>query len=205
MKLFVIGASGGVGKEVVKQALEAGFAVTAFIRDASRLPIQHSNLSIAIGDGLDGQAVADAMRGHDAVICCVGSTGFLQETTLMSDITGNLIQGMKQHDIERIVYCASAGIHQELQGLSGKIAAWMLKKVLDDHRRAYKLMVDSGLKWTVARPMALSNEPLTGQYRETETGIAKGGRKISRADVAHFMVKAVTEQKYVHQSVGLVY
>lgn len=66
-------------------------------------------------------------------------------------------------------------------------------------------MVDSGLKWTVARPMALSNEPLTGQYRETEIGIAKGGRKISRADVAHFMVKAVTEQKYVHQSVGLVY
>jgi len=205
MNIIVFGASGGVGQEVVKQALEQGHTVTAFVRDRSRLSVpQQSNLKITEGDGLNQQAVAQAIHGHDCVICCVGSRGG-GKTTLMSDITRNIISGMEQAQVERIAYVASAGIHRELSGIAGRFVEFLLRNPLADHRRSYELLKNSSLKWTVARPMQLTNGDKKAAYRETDTGIAHGGTKISRADTAHFLLKAVAADAYIHQSIGLAY
>ncbi|URN95396.1 MAG: SDR family oxidoreductase [Candidatus Pristimantibacillus lignocellulolyticus] len=202
MKLFVIGATGGVGKEVVKQALEAGYEVTAFVRDPSKVSVEHAHLQIVQGDGLDKNSVITAMQGHDAVICTIGGKN-LGASTLMSTVTQHLIEGMKQHNIERIVYCASAGIHKELKGMMGKLAMFVLRKVLADHTKAYGSLVASKLRWTIARPMSLTNGPLVGTYSEVLHGGAPKGYNIARADVATFMLKAVQDNQYIEQSVGL--
>ncbi|MCR8659857.1 NAD(P)-dependent oxidoreductase [Paenibacillus endoradicis] len=202
MKLFVIGATGGVGKEVVKQALDKGYEVTAFVRDPSKLVMEHAHLHIVQGDGLDKNSVITAMEGHDAVICTVGGKN-LGTTTLMSTVTKHLIEGMKQHNIDRIVYCASAGIHKELKGIMGKLITFVLRKVLADHTKVYESLVASKLHWTIARPMSLTNGPLLGSYNEVLHGGSPKGYSIARADVAVFMLKAVEDNQYLEQSVGL--
>jgi hypothetical protein len=81
----------------------------------------------------------------------------------------------------------------------------ILRNVLADHSRAVGLLGSSDLKWTVARPMKLTNTPLTGKYRTAITGIPKGGSKISRSDVAHFLLRALTDKNYIKHTVGLAY
>ncbi|RLM60004.1 NAD(P)-dependent oxidoreductase, partial [Halorubrum sp. Atlit-9R] len=95
---------------------------------------------------------------------------------LMSNITRNLINGMQKHKVQQIAYVASAGIHLELKGISGFLVTFILRKVLADHNRAYELLRNSGLQWTIARPMQLTTGTLTGSYRETNTGIAPAGQ-----------------------------
>ena len=204
MKIIVFGASGGVGQQVVKQALAANHEVTAFVRNPEKLSQHHLNLTIVQGDGLDAHAVSSAINGHDAVVCCVGSRG-MGATTLMSDITRHIISGMSTHRVDRIVYVASAGIHKELKGVIGGLVSFTLRHVLADHRRAFELLSGSRLRWTIARPMQLTNGEQTSSYRESKAGIARGGQKISRADVAHFLLKSLADDTYVNQSIGLVY
>lgn len=204
MKIIVFGASGGVGQAVVGQALTAGHEITAFVRDSGKMTIQNPLLTIVQGDGLNEEAVSNAIQGHDAVICCVGSRG-MGATTLMSDIVRHIISGMNKHEVKRIAYVASAGIHKELKGIMGGLSAFLLRKVLADHHRAYELLQNSNLQWTVARPMQLTNGEQTSTYRESLTGIPSGGYKISRADVAHFLLKALSDEAYINQSVALIY
>jgi putative NADH-flavin reductase len=203
MRIIVFGASGGVGQEAVRQALEADHEVTAFVRNPSRMLLQHPNLAVIQGDGMDQEAVSHAIKGHDAVVCCVGSRG-MGRTTLMSDITHHIVNGMNTHGVKRIVYVASAGIHKELKGPMGSFVEFLLRNPLADHRRSYEQLEASRLQWTVARPMQLTNGPQKNTYRESFSGVAPGGQKISRADVAHFLLKALTDDTYIHQSVGLV-
>ena len=204
MRLIVFGASGGVGQEVVRQALVANHEVTAFVRNPAKLLLQHQQLTIVQGDGLDEDAVSRAIQGHDAVVCCVGGRG-MGATTLMSDITRHIISGMTKNGVTRIVYVASAGIHKELKGIMGGLVGFLLRHVLADHRRAYELLLNSDLQWTVARPMALTNGEQTSTYHESLIGIANRGQRISRADVSHFLLKALADDVYIRKSVGLVY
>jgi hypothetical protein len=120
-------------------------------------------------------------------------------------MTGHMIAGMKQHGVTRICYVASAGIHHELKGITGKLIAFLLRNPLADHRRAYEQLRESGLAWTVARPMSLKDKPGTGQYREFPDGAAPTGTEIARADVAHFLLRTLEDERYIHQSVGLAY
>ena len=123
----------------------------------------------------------------------------------MSDIVRNIISGMNNHGVGRIAYVASAGIHKELTGISGGIVGLLLRNVLADHRRAYELLEKSGIKWTIARPMQLTNGEQTGIYREGLTAVPNRGTKISREDVAHFLLKALSDDTYINKSVALVY
>lgn len=204
MKIIVFGASGGVGQSVVRHALSTGHEITAFVRDSGKITLQDPLLTVVQGDGLEEEAVSKAIKGHDAIVCCVGSRG-MGATTLMSDIVRHIISGMNKNGVNRIAYVASSGIHKELKGIMGGISALLLRNVLADHHRAYELLEKSGIEWTIARPMQLTNGELTNNYRESLTGIPSGGYKISRADVAHFLLKALSDDAYINKSVALVY
>jgi|GEM_PF-1148670 len=205
MKLFIIGATGGVGKEAVRQALSKGHEVTAYVRDKNKLVHEaHNNLSIVQGDGLDLDTMTAAMKGHDAIICTVGSKG-LKASSTMSDIVKNLIVAMKQNQISKIIYCASAGIHREVPGVMGKLIMFLLRNPLKDHRRSYEMLKESGLDYTVVRPMGLADEDRIEPYQIVGHKVSPPSTKISRAAVAHFMLEAVESTKYNKQSIGLSY
>lgn len=205
MKLFVIGATGGVGQAVVKQAIAQGHNVTAYVRDRNKVNhAPHANLTIVQGDGTDLYEITNALKGHDAVICTVGSKG-LKASTIMSDITYNLVKAMQTNKVSRIVYCASAGIHREIPGIMGKLIMFLLRHPLKDHQKSYHVLEESGLDYTVVRPMGLVNEERIEPYRVVGHKISPPSSKISRAAVAHFMLQAVVSEEYIKQSMGLSY
>ncbi|MGL5540362.1 MAG: NAD(P)-dependent oxidoreductase [Erysipelotrichaceae bacterium] len=204
MKVIVFGANGQTGQHVVSQALAQGMEVVAFVRRAESMVIRHEHLQVIVGQATRYEDVLAAMHGVDAVISCIGGPGTKVSTTI-TDITRNVVQAMQASGITRIVQIASAGIHREIPGVIGKVVMNMLKNTLEDHRGAFALLESSGLHYTVARPMSLVEGPYTGIYRESDSGVPKKGARISRADVAGFLLKAVVDDAYIGKSVGLAY
>lgn len=203
MKIIVFGATGGVGRYVVKQALEKGMEVTAFVRTPSKLDMAHEQLHIVQGDAFNKEEVAVAVAGHDAVVSCLGSSQGMKKSTELEEMTKNIVDGMQAHGVKRIVYTASAGIYNEIPGISGKLIMKMLKNALIDHRHAVDYIEANGLNYTIVRPMGLTNSAFTGKYRESKEGIPEKGKSIPRADVAHFIVKALSDQQYENSSIGI--
>lgn len=203
MKIIVFGATGGVGQSVVKQAVENGFEVTAFVRTPEKLQTTHEKLTIIKGDTFNQQEVTAAIAGHDAVVSCLGSSQGMKKSTELQDMVKNIVAGMQEQDVKRIVYTASAGIYNELPGISGKLMMGMLKNALTDHRAAVDWIESHGLNYTIVRPMGLTNGPFSGQYREAAEGVPEKAKSISRADVAHFILKALKNPQYENTSIGI--
>ena len=204
MKIIIFGANGRTGQKVIEQAISDGIEVTAFTRNAESIKIQSESLHIVVGQATNYEDVKKAMAGHDAVISCVGGPGMKASTTI-TDITKNVVDAMKETGVRRLVQMASAGVHGELKGIVGKTIMLMLKNPLKDHAGAYNKILESGVDYTLARPLGLTDGDLTGVYREAEEGAPDGGKNISRADVANFLLKAVQDDKYIGKSVGLSY
>ncbi len=203
MKIIVFGATGGVGRLVVKQALEEGFDVTAFVRTPDKLKATGDRLTIVQGDAFHVEQVAAAIAGHDAVVSCLGSNQGMKKSDDLRTMAKNIVAGMQQHGVKRIVYTASAGINDELPGIGGKVMMGVLKQVLIDHRAAVDAIEEAGVDYTIVRPMGLTNDSFSGKYREAETGVPGKSRTIPRADVAHFILKALGDATYENKSIGI--
>lgn len=203
MKIIVFGATGGVGQSVVKQALEQGYQVTAFVRTPDKLKVTGEKLTVVQGDAFHVEQVAAAIADHDAVVSCLGSNQGMKKSDDLQTMAKNIVAGMQQHGVKRIVYTASAGINDELPGIGGKLMMGVLKQVLIDHRAAVDAIQQAGLTYTIVRPMGLTNDSFSGQYRESEEGVPGKSKTIPRADVAHFIVKALGNAEYENKSVGI--
>lgn len=203
MKIIVFGATGGVGQFVVKQAIESGFEVTAFVRTPAKLEVTHKNLTVVKGDAFNPAEVAAAIAGHDAVVSCLGSNQGMKKSTDLQEMIKNIVAGMQEHGVKRIVYTASAGIYNELPGVSGKLMMGVLKNALTDHRAATDYIEAHGLIYTFVRPMGLTDGPFSGKYRESAMGVPEKSKSIPRADVAHFILKALRDAQYENTSIGI--
>lgn len=204
MKIIVFGATGGVGRHVVNQALQAGYEVTAFVRDLTKLQIENDHLHVVRGDATNAEEVSAAIAGHDAVVSCLGSNKMVAKSTQLEEMTQHIVASMEAHHVKRIVYTASAGINNELPGVGGKMVMKMLQNVLTDHRHAVDLIqAHKDLQYTIVRPLGLTNDDYTGAYREAKEGVPENARNIPRADVAHFILKALGDDTYIGESVGI--
>lgn len=209
MKLLIIGPTGGTGRELVKQALEQGHEISAFARSPEKLGIAHHNLRVVKGDVTDPASVEQAVRGQDAVLCALG-TRILRKNTLQSDGTRNIVQAMQKHGVRRLVLESSLDVGDskgQLGFFFGHIIRpTFLRNVFEDKELQEKIVRESPLEWIIVRPAMLTDGPRTGNYR---AGFAADDasitRKISRADVAEFMLKQLTERVYVRKTPGLSY
>jgi putative NADH-flavin reductase len=209
MRLLIIGASNGIGKCLTEQALEKGHYVTAFARNPVPLAPYHDNLQTFIGDISDADAVARAVKGHDVVCVAIGVPPTLKPVTVFSQGTVNVIRAMQKHGVKTIIGVTGigAGDSKNKGGfLYDRIFnPLLLKTIYEDKDRQEDIIRQSGLDWLIVRPGFLTNGPLTGNYKVlTDLGNIKVG-KISRADVAHFILKEIAEKKYFGQSPLLTY
>lgn len=202
MKIIVFGATGGVGQCVVKQGLEAGHEITAFVRTPEKLHIRHENLHVVQGNAFNKEEVSAAIAGQDAVVSGLGSSQGMKKSTELEDMTKHIAEGMQENGVSRIVYTASAGVHKELTGIIGKVVMLLLKNPLIDHRGAIAHLEAYDLNYTIARPMSITDKDFTGVYRESKTGVPDKARAIPRADVAHFILKALADDTYAGASIG---
>lgn len=201
MKLIVFGATGRVGQHFVRLAVEAGHEVTAYARTPEKL--ETSGVRIIQGNAFDAKAVAEAIVGHDAVISCVGSSTGMKRSHELEQMGHAIADGMEKAGVKRLVYCASAGVDNEIPGVAGKLMMLMLKNPLADHRNALNYYKSKNITYTIARPMGLKDTPFNPNYMEAFDGVPKGSNSIPCESVAHFMLKALTDKKYENASVGL--
>jgi putative NADH-flavin reductase len=204
MHLTIFGASGRTGQPLVEQALAAGHTVTAFVRDAAKLPITHERLTVVVGDVYDTAAVEQAIAGADAVISTLGQTKGSRKDVQTVAIEA-IIGAMQKHDVRRLVSLTGAGVpapqdQPKLFDRAIKLALQTLAgNVLRDALQHAERIRQSDREWVIVRAPMLTDGPHTGSYRVGWVGINSGPR-VSRADVADFLLKQATDTTYLHQS-----
>lgn len=207
MKLVIFGATGSIGHQLVNQALQQGHTVTAFARDAAKVRIRHKNLRIALGDVMDPVSVENAIQGHDAVLCSIGAG---RKGNVRAEGTRNIINTMEKLGIRRLICQSSLGVGDSRGNLN---AFWkyimfglLLRPAYADHVRQEDYVTQSNLDWTIVRPSAFTDGALTGQYRHGFSNTDRTTKlKISRSDVADFMLRQLFDTKYLYRSPGLSY
>ena len=209
MNIVIIGANGGVGRCLVEQALAEGHQVTAAVRNPAGVNRTHERLRVLTCDAMDEASVCRALEGQDVVFCTLGEKS-RGPTSLYSKGALNTLLGMQANNVRRLVFLSNFGILGErAQDLGGALLLFLVKSfirhTLDDHLRALQEIRAHAPEWIVVRPMALTNGPCTGRYRVAADGIPAKGRKVARADVAHFMLRQATGNDYLNQIPAIAY
>jgi putative NADH-flavin reductase len=209
MNILIVGATRGIGRQLLEQALTSGHTVTALVRNLQRLATQHERLRIIKGDILDSNSVALAMAGQEAVCCTIGVKAPWPRVTVFSEGTKNLLQAMKLTGVKRLICVTGIGAGDS-RGHGGFLYdcvfyPFMLRPIYADKDRQESLIKASEVDWTIVRPGFLTNGPLTKNYKllTNMTGVTAG--RISRADVAHFMLKEIESKQYLRQTPLVTY
>ncbi len=204
MKVLVFGARGKTGKAVVERAAAAGHDVTAFVRGS----VKGSALNVRVvkGDATKRADVDAAMRGQEAVIDAIGGRTPWKETTLECSAARTIIASMQANGVRRLLATSMLGV-----GDSKDNAAIFVRLLLPTFLRgagkdksAMELAVESsGLDWTILRPAVLTDDAPTGAIRVFQKGTGAKAHKISREDIAAFMVNQLSLSTYLHQAVTI--
>lgn len=207
MNIVVFGSTGGAGRELVRLGLRYGHTVTAFARDESKLADMHdSQLRVVQGDVLDPDSVAASIAGQEAVLSAIGAGR--ARTRLREDGTSNIVKAMELAGVRRLVSLSSLGIGDSRSNLPFVVRYFIfptvLRHTMADHERQEQVIRQSDLDWTIVRPAYLTDGPLTGAYLHGFSVNEKNLKgKVSRADVADFMMKQLEDRRYVRKAPGL--
>lgn len=209
MKLSVIGASRGIGRKVVEEALERGHEVVAMSRNITSQGISGDGFTALDGDALSAIDVAKAIAGSDAVILTLGvpkDARVLKATTLFSDATRTLIAAMDEAGIKRLITVTGFGAGDSKDKLSTPerlTQEAFLGRAYADKDLQEELIRDSGLDWTIARPGILSDNRKSNAYKVLVEKETWRNGLINRADVADFLVTAAENASHIHQTPAL--
>ena len=211
MKLTVFGATGRIGREVVRQGLAAGHRVTAVVRDPARFTVTGDALDVFTSALDDPEALWGAVAGRDAVLSGLGARR-RKESGVTAPLTRTVLRAMELADVRRLLVVSSASLGPVPEGesiLRARIVTPLLKAMLKDIYADLELMEDelarSATDWTSVRPARLLNRPVTGVYRRAVGANLRGGNCIGRADVAHAMLAMIDDPVVVKQAVGVAY
>jgi putative NADH-flavin reductase len=206
MKLLVLGATGGTGLEIVRQAMEHGHAVTAFVRSPQRLEPYQDRVVVLPGDLLNRSQLKHAIEGHDAVVSAFGPRWPISknDANLLERFATALTGAMLDAGVSRVVVESVAFLFKDSVVppvyLLGKL---FFRGVVADASAMERIFAESALDWTMVRPPELINKPRTGKYRVREDHLPRFGLTISRANVADFMLKAVENHLASRKIVGV--
>jgi putative NADH-flavin reductase len=210
MKLTVFGATGGIGQEIVRQALAAGHQVTAVVRDPARFGVTGGALEVVHSDLLDPQDLRQAVAGQDAVLSGLGARS-RSDAGITARLTRAVVAAMEAEGTRRLLVVSAAplGAPQEHEPLLDRammsVVGAVLKPVYDDLRAMEAELARSATDWTSVRPPKLVDKPLTGEYRTAVGGNPRSARSIGRADVAHAMLAMTHDPATLRQGVGVAY
>jgi putative NADH-flavin reductase len=205
MKLVVLGATGGIGLEIVRQAIERGHSVTAFVRSPERLEGFQGRIAIKQGDPLNSSQLERVIEGHDAVLSGFGPRVPVAKTDakLLRDFADSLTLAMQQASVKRVVVVSTAFLFRDSiippTYLFGRL---FFPAIVIDAQGMERTIRASELDWTIVRPPQLTDKPFTGNYRVREGHLPRFGFNISRAHVADCFIKALENRAYVKKILG---
>ena len=209
-RILIVGATGGTGRQLVAQALERGYQVTALVRDPTKLAVEHPRLTVLRGDVLDPASVAVATRGQEAVVSALGHKRFFYPTRIQSQGTANVLDAMAAHGVRRFVCETSLGLGSSAGRMGLYFTLFIIPVILpfyfSDKARQERLIASSELDCVIVRPGMLTNGERRGRYRHgPDVGNFLWTVRISRADVAAFMLDQLESSAYLGTAVGVAW
>ena len=219
MKLTIVAATGGVGRELLGQALAAGHDVTAVVRNPGKLTRQVRAITTDLATP-DPAALESAIAGTDAVLSGLGPRSNADAGVAWRG-TRAIVAAMRATSVRRIVVISAAPVatvpspgrpnppkHDPgdgffMQHLFSPIAKAAFRKVYADLAQMEGILAESGLDWTVVQPPQLTGKPLTRAYRTADGQNIRGGWSVPRADLAHLMLGLLKQPETIHQIIGI--
>ena len=204
MKLLVLGATGATGKHIVSQALEAGHDVTVFARDPAKAGPERPRLRVIAGDFNNSAALAGAMRGQDAVLSAIGRGYSFKSEHLIERAVPVIIAVMETAGIRRLVFTSAYGVGDSFAGapLVPRIFfSTLLRGIYADKLIGERAIRSSRLDWTIVQPTKMTDGPATRRYQSGERLPISGMASISRADVAHFLLRAAGDPAAIGKTI----
>ena len=208
MRVLVFGATGLTGEKLVEYASWQGHLVTAFVRDPAHAPFE-ADVRVRAGDVTDPRAVANTIAGQDAVLCALGAATPIRRSPSLVEGVRHITSAMSASGLTRLVYLSFLGVpggRHQLSALGRYVVApILLHNIAADHAAKERLIRESGLDWTIVRPPRLTNGPRTGTTRHGEQIHARQVvPRVSRADVADLMVRALDDPASVHRALAIL-
>jgi putative NADH-flavin reductase len=203
-KLLVLGATGVTGQHVVAQALEQGHDVTVLVRDPQRLTSPVDKLRVLTGDSTDYEQVLGAVRGQDVVISSLGAGQSFKSHGVIGQSVPVILNAMENSAVRRLIFTSAYGMgatRRDTPLLARIFIRLLLRDIYADKEAGEKILLQSTLDWTIAYPTTLANGPRTGTYRVGERLALRGLPKISRADVADFLLTQVADTTLIRKGV----
>ncbi|CAL4141333.1 unnamed protein product [Meganyctiphanes norvegica] len=211
MKIAVLGATGPTGLQAVRVALEQGHEVSAVVRNPSKITQQHDNLKVIEANLFDEASVTKALEGQEAVVSCLGFNRNPQPVTGYTNSAKTFLPAMRKNNISRIVLMTAWYTDLKSGSRGGFLVNWLLvpflKPVLTNMREMEVLLEETAqdINYTVVRPPGLTNNPPSGTPVKTQEDFVvdnESGR-VSRADVADFMISCLKTNIYDRKMVAM--
>ncbi len=203
MRFFVLGANGKTGSEFLDLALAKGHWVTAYVRSPWKITRRDPGLTVVQGDLTNVEGMAEAMKGHDAVISALGPTPgeAFKPHHLLDEMAFRTAAAMEHAGVKKVYFVSSAALFPG-GGPVTRLFRWLFRHHVEDLRGAEKFLADSRLDWTIARPPRL--DKIKGEsFTSREGALPKTGFRMSFRGVANFMLQAAEKGANARQVVGL--
>jgi len=219
MRISIVAATGGIGRHLLRQALEAGHDVTAVVRSPEKItdPVRVARADLAHPDL---PALAEAVEGSDAILSALGARTKVESGVAWRG-TAALVEAARETKVGRLIVVSAAPMgtfpsperphppkHDPGDGffmrhLGAPFAKTMFRTHYEDLARMEDAVRDSGLDWTISRPPKLTDGPLTRHYRTAIDRNIRGGFSVSRADVADQMLACLTRPETIGHTIGM--
>ena len=203
MRLAIFGGTGTVGSVLLRQTLETGHEARVLVRTPSKLNLEDARLTVVEGSVKDPAAVEQTLTGSEAVLSALGASGKDDPDTRRTG-TANIMAAMHEAGIRRLI--VMGGFHLHFPGDPGNLGQKLIVPILrlsrnlvEDTTAMGALVQASDLDWTMVRSPRVVRRQDNGSYR---TGNLKLGpwSKVTRADVASFMLRCLSENSYIRQA-----
>ena len=211
MKIAIFGASGATGKLLTSRCLAAGHQITALLRTPEKLP-QRDRVHVVQGSAFDPSAVRQTVEGADAVFSALGAHSPLRNENVLPRAVPLIVNAMQQTGVRRIIVLGSAGALPTALDNQPAYRRWIVENIINktllkwpvaDQVAQYATLSHSDLDWTMVMPPMLTNGPARGVYRIDGEALPRNGSRISRADVADFMMQQLDNPQWVRKGVYL--
>ena len=205
MRITVLGAAGATGRLVVEQALGAGHQVNALVRRADQLEISSDHLDVAVGDATVADDLESCFRAADVVISALG-VGIVRHTRLMTHASAAIVEAAARTGVRRVVVLSAFGVGDSAgrAGLLHRVVIkTLMKGTFSDKAEGEAILRASDLQWTLAYPVTMSHGPFTGAIKSGSSLHVSIASRVSRADVAAFLIAEAVSPSWTGQTVTL--
>jgi putative NADH-flavin reductase len=213
MNIAIFGASGATGTLLTQRSLSAGHEVTGLLRTPERFPLR-DRIRVIHGNAFDPSAVRQTIEGADVVLSALGASSPFKKEDVLERAVPAIITAMQQTGVRRIIVLGSAGALPTALDKQPRWRRWIVQNIVyktflkwpvASQISQYANLSTSSLDWTMVMPPMLTNAPAHGTYRLDGKALPRNGSRISRADVADFMMQQIANPQWIRKGVYITW